>query len=39
MIYSGKETIEKYVIRYNLSKVLKNKEIFRLEHGIYSNKE
>ena len=39
MIYSGKEAIEKYGTRYNLSKALKNKEIFRLEHGIYSNKD
>ena len=39
MIYSGKEAIEKYGTRYNLSKALKNKEIFRLEHGIYSDKD
>ena len=39
MIYSGKEAIEKYDTRYNLSKALKNKEIFRLEHGIYSDKD
>ena len=39
MIYFGKEAIEKYGTRYNLSKALKNKEIFRLEHGIYSDKD
>lgn len=39
MIYSGKEALEKYGTRYNLSKALKNKEIFRLGHGIYSDKD
>lgn len=39
MIYSGKEALEKYGTRYNLSKALKNKEIFKLEHGIYSDKD
>lgn len=39
MIYSGKEVLEKYGTRYNLSKALKNKEIFKLEHGIYSDKD
>lgn len=39
MIYSGKKSLEKYRTRYNLSKVLKNKDIFRLEHGIYSDKD
>ena len=29
MIYSGKEVLEKYGTRYNLSKALKNKEIFK----------
>lgn len=39
MIYSGKEALEKYGTRYNISKALKNKEIFKLEHGIYSDKD
>lgn len=39
MIYSGKEVIEKYGTRYNLSKALKNKEIFKLDHGVYSDKD
>lgn len=39
MIYSGKEAMKKYGTRYNLSKALKNKEIFRLDHGIYSDKD
>lgn len=39
MIYSGKEALEKYGTRYNLSKALKNKEIFKLDHGIYSDKD
>lgn len=39
MIYSGKEVLEKYGTRYNLSKALKNNEIFKLEHGIYSDKD
>lgn len=39
MIYSGKDALEKYGTRYNLSKALKNKEIFNLEHGIYSDKD
>lgn len=39
MIYSGKEALEKYGTRYNLSKALKNKEIFKLDHGVYSDKD
>lgn len=39
MVYSGKEAIKKYGTRYNLSKALNNKEIFKLEHGVYSDKD
>ena len=39
MIYSTKEVLKKYGTRYNLSKALKRKEIFKLEHGIYSEKD
>ena len=39
MIYSAKEVLKKYGIRYNLSKALKRKEIFKLDHGIYSDKD
>lgn len=39
MIYSGKEALEKYGTRYNLSKAIKNKGIFKLDHGIYSDKD
>ena len=39
MIYSGKEILKKYGTRYNLLKALKNKEIFKLDHGIYSDKD
>ncbi len=37
MIYSLKETLKKYKTRYNLHKALENKEIFKLEHGLYSD--
>ena len=39
MICSSKEILKKYKTRYNLSKAIKNKEIFKLEHGIYSDRE
>lgn len=39
MLYSGKEILKKYKTRYNLEKARKNKEIFKLEHGIYSDKD
>lgn len=39
MIYSGKEILKKYKTRYNLFKALERKEIFKLEHGIYSDRE
>ncbi len=39
MVYSGKEILKKYGTRYNLLKALKNKEIFKLDHGIYSDKD
>ncbi len=39
MLYTGKEAIKKYGTRYNLSKALKNKEIFKLKYGIYSDSD
>lgn len=39
MIYSSKEVLKRYKTRYNLSKAIKNKEIFKLDHGIYSDME
>ena len=39
MINSAQEVIKKYGTRYNLSKALKRKEIFKLEYGIYSDKD
>ena len=39
MIYSSKEILKKYGTRHNLYNAIKNKEIFKLEHGIYSDKD
>lgn len=39
MIYSSKEVLKKYKTRYNLLKAIKSKEIFKIEHGIYSDKK
>ena len=39
MIYSYKELLEKYGTRYNIKKAIDNKEIFKIENGIYSNKK
>ena len=38
MIYSYKELLQKYGSRYNIEKALKNKEIYRLDKDIYSEK-
>lgn len=38
MIYSYKEVLQKYGSRYNIEKALKNKEIYRLDKNIYSEK-
>ena len=38
MIYSYDELIKKYGTRYNIQKALKEQEIYKLEHGIYSDK-
>lgn len=38
MIYSYKEVLQKYGSRYNIEKALKNKEIYRLDKDIYSEK-
>ena len=37
MVYTYKEILEKYSSRYELEKALKNKKIFKLEKGIYSD--
>lgn len=39
MIYSNKEILKKYKTRYNLTKAIKNKKVFKLEHGIYADEE
>ncbi|MBE6141217.1 MAG: hypothetical protein E7172_06820 [Firmicutes bacterium] len=39
MIYSSKEALKKYKTRYNLAIAIKNKELFKLDHGIYSDKK
>lgn len=38
MVYSYKELLQKYKSRYNIEKALKNKEIYRLDKNIYSEK-
>ena len=37
MIYTYKDLLEKYKDDYNIKKALKNKEIFKIEKGLYSN--
>ena len=37
MIYNYKEIIEKYNSDYNLKKALDNKEIYKIEEGLYSD--
>jgi len=39
MLYSYNELIKKYKTRYNINKALKANEIYKLEHGIYSDKK
>lgn len=39
MLYSYDELIKKYGTRYNIQKALKTQEIYKLEHGIYSDKK
>lgn len=39
MIYTYDELIKKYRTRYNIQKALDTQEIYKLEHGIYSNKK
>ncbi len=39
MVYSYKELLNKFDTRYNIKKALDNKEIFKIETGIYSNKK
>ena len=39
MIYSGKEILKKFGTRYNLSKAIKKREVIKLDHGIYSDKD
>lgn len=37
MVYTYKEIIEKYKDDYNIRKALKNKELYKVEKGIYSD--
>ena len=39
MLYTRKELSEKYDSTYKLNKALKNKEIFKIQKGIYSDEE
>ena len=39
MLYERKEIIKKYGNWYNLENAIKNKEIFKLTNGIYSDKD
>ena len=39
MIYSRKEISKKYNSTYQLNKALKNKKIFKIQNGIYSDEE
>lgn len=39
MLYSYSELIKKYKTRYNIQKALETHEIYKLEHGIYSDKK
>lgn len=39
MLYSNKEILEKYKTRYNVSKALKDKKVFKIDYGIYSDNE
>lgn len=39
MLYSYDELIKKYGTRYNIQKALKKNELYKLEHGIYSDKK
>jgi len=39
MVYNYNEMLEKYKSDYNIKKALESKEIFKIEKGIYSDKE
>ena len=39
MIYTYKELLEKYGSRYNIKRAIDNKEIYKVEKGIYSTKK
>ena len=39
MVYSYKELLQKYSSRYNIKKAIDRKEIYKLDHNIYSNKK
>ena len=39
MIYTNKELLKKYETRYNIKKAIENKELFKLDNGIYSDKD
>lgn len=39
MLYNYNEILEKYKNDYNIKKALKNKELFKIEKGLYSEKQ
>ena len=39
MIYTSKEVRNKYLDYYNINKAIANKEIYKIDHGVYSDEE
>ena len=39
MLYRTDEILKKYKTNIELEKAIKNKKIFKIDHGIYSDKE
>ena len=39
MLYRTNEILKKYKTNIELEKAIKNKKIFKIDHGIYSDKE
>ena len=39
MIYSHKELLNKYKSNYQIEKVVRKQEVFKIEKGIYSDKK
>ena len=36
MIYNNKEAMKKYKSYYNINRAIENKELYRIDHGVYS---